>query len=459
MAHTRDIDMLHGGLWKKILCFTIPLMLSGLLQTVYNAADMVVVGKFVGDDALAAVGATSALYNIVVNLFMGLSVGIDVLSARLHGCGDERGVRETVDTAVISSLVIGLAVAALGVSITGPVLQWMGTPTENGVYEGAVTYLTIVFSGIPFTMIYNFLSAILRTQGDTRAPFLYLTIAGLLNIGLNVLFVAAFGMGVSGVAWATLISQALSAVLVFLRLWRSTGLFSFRFRGAHFSFRRFRSIFAIGILAGIQNAIFSFSNAFMQAGVNSLGNTVMAGSTAAETVENFLWMTASAFQYAAATFISKNAAAGYMDRVRRVFYITTLAGGAIGLVLGVGAYLTGPQLFTLFLDGEGDALPYAMQRAAVTYPFYFLAAIMGTVPSAIRGLGHSVSPTVITISGVCVLRVLWCYTVFAAHPRLNVLYTVHPITWGITVAALLVAYGFYYRAACRALRDPAPALL
>lgn len=442
MRKTRDMDMLSGGVFRKVLLFTLPLLFSGLLQAVYNAADLIVVGNFVGDDAVAAVGATVSVYNAIINLFMGLSVGVDVACSYQYGMGNRRGVKEVIDTAIVSCLFVGVAVTAVGFFVSRPLLEMLGT--QQAVIDQAALYMRTVFFGVPFTMLYNFCAAVLRTKGDTRHPFYYLTIAGVLNVVLNVVFVAFFGMGVLGVAVATVIAQFVSALLALLQLIRGKDLFSFRLRGLSFSWARLRAIFTVGLLAGIQSSIFSIANSFLQAGVNSLGKEQMAGSSATETLENFVWIALSAFQYAAVTFVSMNVGAGKLDRVKKINRVTVASAAAMGLVGGVGVYLLRRPLLMLFVQGEA-ALAYGEERVCIVFPLYVFAGVMAILPSTIRGMGHSLSPAVITITGICVVRVAWYLVVFPLSPSLRTLYAIYPISWIITDIALYIDYLVVYR--------------
>lgn len=450
MQKTSEMDMTSGGLARKIILFTIPLMLSGVLQSLYNVADMVVIGRFVGDDALSSVGAAGVIYNIIVNLFMGLSVGIDVTCSFAHGRGDGDGVKKVIDTAVMSALCVGAAVTVIGLLFTAPVLRLMKTPEENGVFSGAVLYLQIIFVGVPFTMMYNFCAAILRTKGETRVPFFILALSGLANVVFNVLLVTVFRLGVAGVAISTVFSQFLSALLILLRLMSGQGLFRFSLRSARFDVRTFGRIFSIGILAGIQSAMFSIANAFLQAGVNSFGKAAIAGNTSAETVENLVWIASASFHYATVTFISQNLGAGKFDRIRRTLWITTAFAASAALVLGMGVFLLRRQLMVIFLDPGTEAFSYACRRIAATFPYYFLAGIMATVPEAIRGLGYGTSPTIVSLVGVIGLRITWFYTVFRSVHTFEVLYLAHPVSWIVTDAASIVLFIVLFRRKKRA---------
>lgn len=442
---SEKIDMLNGGVVKKIILFTIPIMLQGILQNLYNSADLIIVGRFSGDVALSAVGATTSIYNVLIGLFMGISAGVDVVSSFHHGRRDNKGVKQVIDTAVITAPFLGLIVSIVGFILAEPILVLMDTPADSGVLSGAVTYLKIVMWGVPFSMLYNFCAAILRTSGETKRPFIYLAISGLVNVILNIIFVAGFDMGVVGVAAATVISQIVSASLILIYLMKSKGLFTFSFKSVDFSWQKFVRIVKVGIPAGIQSSAFSLSNAFLQSGVNSFGKDAIAGSTAVATVEGLLWVTLTSFLNGATTFISKNVGAGKIERVNKIFFSTLSMTAVLGIILGVSSYLLADPILSIFIKDNHVAIEYGHQRLGITFPVYFLAGIMGVLPGAVRGLGYSTSPSLIAIFGACGIRIIWVYTAFKAYNTLSVLYLVHPITWIITSFALVINYIICYR--------------
>ena len=442
MSH--KIDMINGGIVKKLIVFTIPIMLQGLLQSIYNAADLVIVGQYSGDAALSSVGATTSIYNVMVALFMGVSVGVDFVTSFYYGRRDVDKVKKGIDTAIIVALILGAIATALGLCITEPVLKLMNTPTEHGVLNGAVIYLKILMIGVPFSILFNFCAAIFRTSGDTNRPFIYLVISGATNVALNFIFVAGFNLGVVGVAVATVISQVLSCMLIFIKLLTNKGLFSFSLKNIQFSWNLFGKMIAVGIPAGLQSCAFSLSNSFLQSGVNTFGKDAMAGSTAIATVEGLMWVTITSFNNTTTTFVSQNLGAGKLDRARKSFSYSLLMTGAIGIVIGLSAYFLADPIISIFIKDNPIAFDYARERMSVTFPLYFLAGIMGVLPGAIRGLGSSLPPSLITIFGTCGIRIIWVYTVFKAFPSLNVLYLVHPITWVLTITALLITLKIVY---------------
>ena len=446
---TKTVDMLHGGTVGKIWRFTLPLMLSGLLQALYSAADLLVIGQWASESALASVGATVSVYSIIINLFMGLSVGVDVLASRAVGLGDRGSLRRVIDTAVLSSLLVGIPVALLGIGLTSPLLSLLGTPHENGVFAGAAQYMQVCFLGVPFLLAFNFCAAILRTRGETRRPFLYLTLAGGVNVGLNLFFVAVCHLSVLGVALGTVISQFLSALLIFLDLCRGKDEFRFVLRGARIAPRILGQMFRIGLLAGLQNAIFGIANSFLQSGVNSLGDAAIAGSAAAEKVEDLIWVAVSSYQYAGVTFISQNVAARKYSRARRIAFSLLWMSVLSGALIGGGLYLWKEPVLSVFIPSDPVAMTFAVERASVSYPLYFIASLMAVLPSAIRGFGYHTAPAAINVVCICVFRVIWRYTVFPSSPTLTTLFTVFPVTWTVSGAALLLCFFLAFRATKR----------
>ena len=448
---TREIDMINGGIVKKIIAFTIPIMLQGILQSLYNSADLVIVGRFAGDAALSSVGATTHIYNVMLALFLGIGAGVDVVCSFHHGRGEKIRVKKTIDTAVITSVILGLTCAVIGFVLTKPLLVAMNTPEEAGVLSGAVDYLKILMFGVPFSLIFNFCSAVFRTSGETKKPFIFLVISGALNVLLNLLFVAAFDLAVVGVAIATVISQITSAAMIFISLAKNKGLFSFNLKNVEFSWQLFGRMVAIGLPAGLQSCAFSLSNAFLQTGVNSFGKDAMASSTAVATIEGLMWVTLSSFQNATTTFVSKNLGARKLDRARKSFTYTLMLTAFLGIILGISTFLLGDQILTIFIKNNPVAMEYGRQRYIITFPVYFLAGIMSVLPGAIRGLGSSLPPSIISLVGACGVRIIWVYTVFKVYNNLSVLYLVHPITWVITITALTINLRLQYKKVKRGL--------
>ncbi len=449
------VDILKGSLGKSIILFTLPIMLQGILQTLYNSADLIIVGNFAenGDAALSAVGATSSTYNVMTALFMGIAVGVDVITSFNHGRGDNERVKKTIDTAVIAGAVIGVIAAVIGFIIAKPVMVLLDTPEEFDVLKNAVLYLRILMIGVPFSMLFNFCSAVFRTAGETNKPFKYLVLSGLLNVGLNIVFVAIFKMGVAGVALATVISQILSCFLIVRRLMKNEGLFSFSFKGIQFSWRIFGKMIAIGLPAGLQSSAFSLSNMFLQSGVNSFGKDGMAAGTAVNTVEGLMWVTLSSFSNTGTTFVSQSYGAGDMKRAKSSAKYILLITTVLGIFLGATTFLLGDQIMSIFIRGNLAALDYARQRYMVTFPIYFLAGIMSVLPGIIRGYGSSLPPSIISLVGACGIRIVWVFTVFKAVPHMSALFLVHPLTWIITNIALVINFIITYNLAKRRIKN------
>lgn len=437
---SQRLDMLNGGLIKKIIIFTLPIMLQSLLQTLYNSADLIIVGTFAGGASLSAVGATTAIYNVFLSLFIGMSAGVDVVCSHHFGRGDYKGVKSIIDTSVVTGPLMGIIVAVIGFFTIEPILVLMDTPEEAGVLSMAVLYLKVLMIGVPFSVFFNFCSAVLRTAGETQKPFIFLCTSGILNVVLNVVMVAGFRLDVLGVAIATVVSQVVSAIMILICLLRNKGLFTFSFRNVLFSWKKLWLITRVGLPAGIQSCAFNLSNSFLQAGVNSFGPDAIEGSTAVATVEGMMYVTLASFQNAITTFVSQNIGANNLDRARKSFRYSLYMTIVLGIVLGVGMFLLGDFVMAIFIKGNPIAMDYAYQRYMITYPVYFLAGIMAVMPGAIRGMGYSVAPSVIAIVGACGVRIAWIYTVFQANRTLTTLYLVHPVTWVITIVSYSITY-------------------
>ena len=433
-----EIDMTNGPLLGKIVRFAIPLALSGILQLLFNAADIVVVGQFVGPTALAAVGSTSAVINLIVNLFMGFSVGANVLAAQYYGAGKNKDLSETVHTAVLSSLAFGVALIFAGVALSRPMLELMGTPAD--VLDQAVLYMRIYFVGMPVMMLYNFGAAILRAVGDTQRPLYFLLLAGVINVILNLVFVIVFHMGVEGVAIPTVISQCVSAGLVFWCLTKVEG--PYRLYPKHLTIKndKLLGMVKIGLPAGIQGCSFSISNVLIQSSINSFGSIAMAGNTAGSNIEGFISTAQDAFTQAAISFTGQNLGAGKLKRVDRVLLLCMLLAPGVGLVLSILAVLCGGPLLGIY-SSDPEVIQYGMLRLTTVSLLQPLGALMGVTASVLRGMGYSTIPMIVTMSSVCGFRVIWIFTVFQAFPTLQVLYLSYPITWGL---AALFNFIFYF---------------
>ena len=437
-----EIDMTNGPILGKLFRFAIPLALSGILQLLFNAADIVVVGRFAGSQALAAVGSTGALINLIVTLFMGISVGANVLVSQYYGAGDKKGLHETVHTSILSSLVFGIALIAVGIALARPMLEMMETPAD--VLEQAVLYMRIYFIGMPVLMLYNFGAAILRAVGDTQRPLYFLLLAGVVNVVLNLFFVIVLHMGVAGVAAATSISQAVSAFLVFWCLVKVDGDYKLYPKQMRIYKDKLWKMMKIGLPAGIQGASFSISNVLIQSSINSFGAVAMAGNTAGANIEGFVSMGMDSFSQAALSFTGQNLGAGKTKRVNRVMVLCLLMASATGLLLGLTANLFGPQLLGIY-SSDPAVIEYGLMRLRITCMFQFAGGLMGVMVGVLRGMGASLIPMAITISSVCGFRVVWIFTVFAASPTLTTLYVSYPVTWALAAFFDFVCFFFVKR--------------
>ena len=432
-----EIDMTHGPLLGKIVRFAIPLAISGILQLLFNAADIIVVGQFVGPQALAAVGSTSALINLIVNLFIGLSVGANVLVAQYYGASDTKALRETVHTSVLASLIFGCIVLVIGITLAAPMLELMGTPEE--VLDQACLYMRIYFIGMPASMLYNFGAAILRAVGDTQRPLYFLFIAGIVNVLLNLFCVIVLHMGVEGVAIPTVISQCVSATLVLLCLVKSDAVYRVNLKELHIYKEKLLQMIKIGVPAGIQSATFSISNVLIQSTINSFGSIAMAGSTAGGNIEGFVWTAMDAFTQSTLSFTGQNYGAKKFHRITKVVWYNLGLVTVVGLVLGIGAYLVGPWVLQVY-SSDPEVIAYGLERMLLVCTPYALCGVMNVLVGAMRGLGSSLTPMVVSIFGVCVLRVVWIYTVFPLAPSFAMLFLSYPVTWAVTAAIEVVCF-------------------
>lgn len=427
-------DMLHGPLFSNIISYTIPIILTSLLQLLFNAADLVVVGQYCGSISVGAVGATGSITNLIVNLFIGLSVGAGVCTAHAIGSRDDQSLHRTVHTALPLALVSGVILTAVGVSFSETFLRWMDTP-ENVLPLSAV-YMRIYFGGITFNMVYNFSAAILRAAGDTKGPLIYLTIAGVINVILNLFFVAICGMNVDGVALATTISQGISAVLVVWALMKRTDACRFHPKKMHFYKAQLSKMMRLGIPAGIQGSMFSISNVIVQSSVNSFGDIVISGNAAASNIEGFAYATMNAFHQTALNFIGQNEGAGQHKRVNRILWVCLGCVAVVGVVVGGGLYALAPQLLPIYITDSAEAIEFGILRMSYVCLPYFLCGVMDVTSGALRGLGASFSPMLISILGVCGMRIGWIMTIFRIpeYHTLECLYVSYPISWVITFA-------------------------
>lgn len=437
-----EIDMCNGPLFGKILIFYIPLMLSGILQLLFNAADIVVVGRFAGNEALAAVGSTSSLTNLIVNLFIGLSVGTNVLVAHFYGAGQKDELKSMVQTAIATAAISGVILTFLGIFVSRPALGLMGTPDD--VIAHSVLYMRIYFAGMPFMMVYNFGSAVLRAVGDTKRPLYYLLIAGVVNVILNLIFVIAFSMGVAGVATATVISQGISAFLVVRCLIQTDSAYKLVLEGMKIAPDKLLKMFQIGMPAGLQGALFSISNVLIQSSVNSFGSIAMAGNTAASNIEGFVYTAMNSFHQASISFCGQNYGAMKFRRVGKVTAICLGLVTLVGFVMGSGAYLASGVLLRLY-SPDAEVIRYGTLRMAYICILYFLCGNMDVMVGTLRGMGYSIMPMLVSLTGACLFRVVWIYTAFRQVPTLECLYISYPISWGLTFLVHLICFAVVYR--------------
>lgn len=432
-----EIDMCNGPLLKKIIMFAFPLMLSGMLQLFFNATNLVVAGRFVGLTALAAVGSTGSLINLIINVFMGLSVGTNVLVARYYGGQKQKDLSETVHTSVTLSLIGGVALVIIGIAIARPMLVLMGTPQD--VIDQSTLYMRIYFIGMPAMMLYNFGAAILRAVGDTKRPLYFLIFAGVLNVLLNLLLVVVFRLGIAGTAISTVFSQSVSAMLVLLCLMRSEGPYRVELKKLRVTKDKFLQMIKIGLPAGMQGAIFSISNVLIQSSINSFGSTAMAGSTAASNLENFVYTAMNSLYQTSLSFTGQNIGGKKYSRIGKITGLCVACVTVVGIVMGGGAYLFGRPLLGLY-STDPKVIEYGLQRMFFLCLPYFTCGIMDVFVGGLRGMGYSVMPMIVSLAGACGFRVLWIFTVFQWNRTLPTLFLSYVISWVITATVHCICF-------------------
>ena len=438
-------SMTEGPLLPNIISYTIPIILTSVLQLLFNAADLVVVGRFCGSISVAAVGATGAITTLVVNLFMGLSIGAGVCVAHALGAKESQVAHQTVHTALPAALISGLFLTLVGVAFSSTLLKMMGTP-EN-VLPLSTIYMQIYFGGMTFNMVYNFCASILRAAGDTKSPLIYLTMAGVVNVLLNLVFVTVFHMNVAGVALATTISQAISAVLVVLELMRRTDACRLSLKKMHIYKPQLLKMVRIGLPAGIQGSLFSISNVMIQSSVNSFGEIVMSGNAAAGNIEGFVYVSMNALSQTSVNFVGQNIGAHKYDRAKKTLYLCLLCSTVVGLATSLSAYLFAPQLLSIYITDSAEAISYGVLRMSVVCLTYTLCGLMDTTTGALRGMGASLTPMAISVLGVCGIRMGWILTIFQL-PQFHTpwwLYISYPISWIVTFSGQFLAFIFMYR--------------
>ncbi len=438
----KDMDMTNGNLAKKILIFTIPIMLSSILQLLFNTVDMIVIGNFAGDASLAAVGSTSALINLIVNLFIGISIGANVVVSRAVGQKNLEKAQKATHTAILFSILAGAILIVFGVFTSRIWLELMGTTSDS--IDKATTYLQIYFAGSIFNMVYNFGASILKSVGETKRPLIYLFIAGVMNALLNLLFVIPFKMDVAGVALATIIAQGISAILVVIYLMKREGFVNLKLRKLRIYKKELGQMVLIGIPAGIQSCLISFSNVFIQSAVNSFNSTIIvSGNTAAANIEGFVWVSMNSFYQAAIAFTGQNYGANKIENSKKILALCMIYTLITGVLFGGGAYLLRGPLINLYTSGE--AVGYGEIRLTIICLSYFLCGLMDLPVGSMRGLGNSIAPMIISILGMVVFRIIWIATVFYYNHELWVLYISYPITWVGTGTVHYLSFLYTYK--------------
>ncbi len=444
-------NMCEGPLLGNIITYTIPIILTGILQLLFNATDLVVVGRFCGSISVAAVGATSSLTNLLTHLFMGLSVGSGVTLAHALGCKDDKAAHRLVHTAMPTAAICGLVLSVIGICFSKQLLVLMGTPED--VLPLSALYMKIYFGGMMFNMIYNFGASILRAAGETKKPLLFLTSAGILNVILNVIFVTVFHLNVAGVAIATTTAQMVSAILVVVYLTRRTDSIRFNFKNIMFHRKTLSKILMIGIPSGIQGSIFSISNVIIQSSINSFGPIVMSGNAAASNIEGFVYVMMNSFQQTALNFVGQNTGAGKYRRVKKVFLICLACVAIVGIVTGVTVFALGRPLLSIYITDSTEAIGYGMLRFLYMSVPYFLCGMMEVSTGSLRGLGASLTPMLISIAGVCGMRIVWIFTVFRQYHTQQTLYLSYPLSWLTTLCLLMFAFWMVYRKRLKSIKD------
>ncbi len=437
-------NLTEGPFLKKIIAFIIPLIATGLLQSLYNAADLAVVGRFDGELALAAVGSTGSLTNLILGLFMGLSVGAGVMVAHRMGAKEYKGVEQVVHTAALLSVILGVIVAVIGFFIAPLLLSWMDTP--DTVIGGATLYLRIILCGAPGSLLYNYCASMLRSTGDTKRPLLFLTVSGLLNVALNLLLVIGFGMGVAGVAIGTIASQYLSAAMIVVYMVRSNGVMRLSFSKLHIHRRVLGQMMYIGIPSGIQGVLFALSNVIIQSSVNYFGDIVVAGNATSSNLEHFNHIAMTSVYQASLTFVGQNVGAKRYQNIKKVVGNCLLCVTVIGLGIG-GILLLFRNFFVGLYISDGAAMEAAITRMLWVLPLHFTCGTMDVLCGAVRGMGKSVTSMVISLLGVCAFRIVWIklFFAFSADPRIDQVYMSYPVSWIIVNICSALFLLYYYR--------------
>ncbi|MCI5674916.1 MAG: MATE family efflux transporter [Ezakiella sp.] len=433
----KRVDMLNGPLLGPVILFALPLMLTSILQLLFNAADIIVIGKFSTQEALAAVGSTGPVINLTVNIFIGISIGASVIMGKYLGARDFENSQLTLHTSILISVIGGFMVMALGYFASGQILAMMNTPEE--VLKLATLYLKIYFLGMPGAMVFNFGSSLLRSAGDTRSPLYFLAFSGVVNVVLNLILVIYFKMGVAGVAIATAVSQYVSAALIIISLMKGDQVMKLDLKKLKISWNLVGDMLKIGIPAGLQGALFSISNIMIQSTINRFGSAVMAGNTAAGNIEGFVYMGMNAIYQAALSFTSQNMGAKQYHRIRDIYKTTMLVVTGIGLVMGMGSYFLGNHLLKLYTN-DAEVIMYGLERLSVVAFYYALCGLMDVQVGVLRGMGYSISPMIISLIAVCGLRIVWILFAFPLNPTRLMVYWSYPVTWIAAAIPLFILY-------------------
>lgn len=439
MSKKYEMDMTTGVIMPKVITFALPLIAASVLQLLFNAADIVVVGRFVSPQAMAAVGSTGSLVNLIIQLFVGFSIGVNVCVGKYYAAKRQEDMSDTIHTSILVSVIFGAILCVAGLFLARPMLELMGSPAD--VIEDSVLYLRIYFLGMPLIMLYDFAAAILRAVGDTKRPLYFQMIAGVINVILNLFFVLVVGIGVAGVAIATTVSQGFSGIALLITLMREKGALHLDLRKLHVNWKLLRSIMEIGLPAGLQSTVFSLSNVVIQSSINSFGSVAMAGATAAQNIESFVYASMNSIYQTNLSFTAQNLGARKYSRINRILKDCLIAVVLIGLVMGIGAVMLDPWLLRFFTT-DAEVIRYGRERLLVVCGPYFLCGIMDVMVGSLRGLGYSVIPMFVSLIGACGLRIIFILTLFRLpyFHSLHWLYMSYPITWIITFTAHFITF-------------------
>ena len=458
----QKIDMTEGPVFSKIVRFSIPVILTGLLSLLYNAADLIVVGNFAGSEALAAVGSTGSLNTLMINIFFGIATGAAVVASQHFGAKEDDEVKKVLHTAVITAVGGGLILLAIGLLFSKTFLIWMGTDPK--VLEAAALYMKIIFLGVPANLLYNYCAAVLRASGDTKHPLIFLSVSGLVNVACNLVLVIVFHMGVAGVAIATILSQYLSAFLILSFLSKQKGALRFSFKDLRFDKEKFKRILSIGIPCGVQGSLFSISNVLIQSSINSFGDIAVAGNSAGANIEGFVYTAMNALYQASMTFTGQNVGAKKPKRILRVLRASLVVVILVWCVIGGAAVIFRVPLVSLYVDANdpnfSEVVRYGAQRISFVGALYFLCGLQEVVIGSLRGMGKTLGPAIVSFLGACGLRIVWLCTVFQTWRSLPTLYIVYPVSWVVTTSVLfillVVAYKQFKRKVERMQLEPPP---